>query len=360
MPLVCDRKIFIIGGMLLLFLALCGCGQPAEIVEQSQAISVETAEAQLGEISQHLSLSGQIIPETEVYIVPKVPGVVSRIHIEMGDTVKEGQLLFTLENSEYLAQLNQAKSGYELAKKAQNDAEKNYSRMQALYDEGAVSLVQLEQAKLNWEASDTSAAAAGLALAQSAYENTLVKAPMSGQVAQLDLVEGGIASQSAPALRLVETRTVKLEISISETYISKIAANQKVGVVIPSLDGAVFEGEINSIAPAADPRTMSFPAEITLNNAEGQLKPGMFAQAEILLEKAENVVVIPKEAVISTMGLSRVFVAEGEIAHLRDVTLGLESETQVEIVSGLSPGELVVTRGNDKLQEGAEIIIRQP
>ncbi len=360
MPLAYTKKNLLIILAALLLILCSGCGQGGNIEGEAQAIAVEVASAQMGEISQYLNLSGKITPQKEVYIVPKIPGVVNKINVAVGDYVKENAVLFTLENSEYLAQLNQAKSGYELSKKAQNDAQKNYSRIQALYNEGAVSLAQLEQAKLAWEGADTSAAAAGLALAQSAYDNTIIRAPMDGQVAELTLVEGAIASQGMAALRLLDAEKVKLEISVSEAYIGKVEAKQNVAVFVPSAGSEAFMGEITSIAPAADTRTMSFPVVITLDNAEGALKPGMFGQVDILMDKAENTLIIPKEALLSVMGANRVFVAEGEIARAKEVEPGLEDENFVQILSGLKAGESVIIRGRDKLQDGTKIIVNQP
>lgn len=355
------RKCGLVTAVLGVLLLISACGsQTAGDTEdlKAQAIAVEVATIAKGDISQYLSLSGPLTPDQEVYVVPKMPGTVSSINVKVGDSVREGQVLFTLDNTEYAAQLNQAQVALELAETARTDAEKNYQRMKVLYDEGAVSLSQLEQAELNWTSKDTTAYKAAVTAAQTAYDNTIIKSPMSGQIAELDIVVGSLAAQTSPAMRVVDINKVKLEVNISENYINKVSANQKVNVAISSAGTEPFQGEITTIAPAAGTVSKSFPLTITLNNGNGLLRPGMFGQVDILMERVENIVLVPKEAVINTLGLTRAYVINDNIASQRDVETGMEDDRYYQVISGLEEGDIVAIKGNDKLQEGSEVLIK--
>lgn len=347
--------------VLLLFsclLVLTACGQEEAVVETS-AVAVETASAQVDDISQVIHISGQIIPQSEVNVLPHIPGFVKSIDVSVGDQVKEGQLLFTIENGDLAASLSQAQAAYQVSKSAYNNAVTNYNRMKALYDEGAISLSQLEQAKVAMDSSNPAAAAAAVEAVRVQYANTFNKAPIAGQVASCDLVLGGLASQQVVAVRVVDIEKVKMKGSVSESQIGSIQLGQTVQVTIESASEEVFTGTVTSVAPAANPTTMTFPIEITIDNIQGKIKAGMFGEVVLPVQTHTDVVVIPNSAILTQDDQKHVFVVEeaedGLVCRLVQVETGLESDDMVEIVSGIVAADKVVTKGQNQLQDGIPI-----
>jgi len=348
--------------LIVVFLLLCclltACGKEEAVVKES-AIAVETATAQVNDISQVIHISGQIIPQLEVNVLPHIPGFVKSIEVAVGDRVKEGQLLFSIENGDLAASLSQAQAAYQVAKSANDNAGTNYNRMKALYDEGAISLSQLEQAKVAMDSTNPAAAAAAVQAVRVQYENTYNKAPIAGQVASCDLVLGGLASQQAVAVRIVDIAKVKMKGSVSESQIGSIKIGQTVQITIQSASAEPFAGTVTTVAPAADSMTMTFPIEITIDNAQNKIKAGMFGEVVLPVQTHKDVVVIPNSAIVTQDDQKQVFVVEstqdGLVCRLVKIETGLESDDMVEIISGIASGDKVVTKGQNQLQDGMSV-----
>ncbi|MEG1501449.1 MAG: efflux RND transporter periplasmic adaptor subunit, partial [Clostridiales bacterium] len=266
---------------------------------------------------------------------------------KVGDYVRAGQVLATLENSEYQAQLNQANASYSMASSAYADAAKNLERMRSLYSEGAVALNQVEQAELNLESKSLEGARAALTMAQSNYDNTIFKSPINGQVAEVNLVQGVMAGAQQSSIRIIDAKKVKMAATVSEAFINKVEKNQVVDVLVASTGNVPYKGRITTVAPAANSQTLTFPIEITIDNSQGILKPGMFAEINLPIDTAMAAITVPKEALINNMGNYRVFVIAAGKSYLKDVIIGLQSDTDVEIKSGLSADQRVVIKGGD-------------
>lgn len=257
----------------------------------------------------------------EIEVTPNVSGRVNMIKAEIGQRVEKGDILFTLESSDLELQLKQAEAGYNAAlsaynnsrksydsqsnimpvQTAYNDAVANYTRLQSLYDAGAISKAELDAGKskvdttlaqlqtvqnsaktaLDSAQAQMESARAALDIAQKKVNDCVVKALMSGEVASKDIDIGDMASPQTKAMTLIGTQNVKVRINVTETNVSKVKIGMKAEIKVQAID-AVCEGTVTNIAPACDAKTGMFPVEIIVENADGKLKPGMMADVKLL------------------------------------------------------------------------------
>lgn len=242
------------------------------------------------------------------------------------------------------------------------NAKVNFERIERLYKEGAVSKQQYEQAKLS--ASNTSIEALEaqvnqakivLEQARSELEKTIVKSPINGYAADVNVQENEFASSSQPAMRIVNTDKLKVNVGVSEQIINKIYKGQKVDVKVKVATDQILKGTVKAVSPVPDQRTQIYPVEIEIGNADNLIKPGMFAEILFDIEKRDNVLAIPSGAVQEDNGKKYVYVVENGIVKKRDIEIGLDNGNYVEIKSGLKEKDKVVVKGQNYVEDGEKV-----
>lgn len=378
-------------------LVVSGCS--SGIVEEPRETytPVEIATTELGKLESTVTLTGRLSANEEVSLFPKAQGVVTSINVSIGDAVEEGTVLFTIEQDDYarnvesalnsvqLTQksveqaangLNSAKINFELNKDKIENAMLNLERTRILYEEGAVSKNQLEQAELsasqlNLDAlkaqvtqaeiayqqslSQLEQARVGYDQAQSGLDNTIVKSPITGTVAALNVVQGQIAPGSQVAATIVELDRVYAKVNVVENIVTKLSAGQKAFITIPSISDELIESTIEYVNPTADQRSQLYSVRVYIDNPNGNIKPGMTAEVTLTLDSVENTIIVKSDAVLEDDGESYVFVVEGDRAIKKIVVVGLDTGDLVEIKSGLETGEKLIVQGQHYLSDGGEI-----
>ena len=200
----------------------------------------------------------------------------------------------------------------------------------------------------------------GVEQARVAYENAAsllknaeVKAPISGVVSNISIVEGEYATSSNPPITIVDSDSITIEFGVPSNLVNKIKKGDKVTVEISA---AVYKKEavINSISSSADLMTNLYNVDIVLGN-DGTIKPGMFAKVYLDTDRIENALAVRTEAVKEREDKKIVFVANGEVAVEKEVTTGLDTGSYIEIKSGLTEGEKVIVKGQDYISDGSKI-----
>lgn len=321
----------------------CGKGATEPAGGDAQAIPVQVRPAAKGPIEQAVSLPGRIVANREAVLTAKAPGRVSRVAVGLGEAVRRGQVLVSLEAADLAAQAEQARVAYD-------NAQANYDRMKLLYDEGAVSRQQWEQAVLQ-----RTQAATALDLARSALENAAVVAPFDGYVTSLPAKVGETASPGLPLVTVVDISRLYLESGVADTHAARVRPGQEVRVEAEALPGVAFTGRVEAVSPAADSQHRTFPVRVALPDPPPGLKAGMFARAVLALDRREAAVTVPVEAVVGEGARRRVYVVEGGVAREREVETGLTDGVAVEILRGVSAGEPVVVVGQQYLKDGARV-----
>jgi RND family efflux transporter MFP subunit len=309
-------------------------------------INVKIDQVRLASIYATAPVSGRVQPIEEVIIMPLAPGEVTRVYVQMGDSVARGALLFEIDKAQVAATLNQARV-------ALDGARSNYQRMSTLYSGGAVSQQSYEQARNQYATAQSSYNAAS-----SAYSNTTVRSPIDGFVTALSVSVGSLASPSAPAAVVADTSALKIETSVSEYLAPRLTLGDAVDIHITTLGDKTFRGIITAVSPAPAAGGLTYPISISVQDDSGEVMAGMFAEISIISDERDEVVCVPSDAVIVKAGRFIAVVMEDEnMPVFKEVTTGIDNGEFVEITSGLEVGETIVTSGQHFVKEGIAVNI---
>ncbi|MEW6183235.1 MAG: efflux RND transporter periplasmic adaptor subunit [Bacillota bacterium] len=386
--------------------AVTGCASRAAKGGKSvgQVVPVTIAKAALGRLNRGDILTGRVMAAEEVNLSPKIPGRVGTVPVEVGQEVKAGQVVLTLDAPELEAAvrsaeaglrlaeagIEQARLGVEKAKAAQEQAQENYRLSEATYQRGKLLLEQEAISQADFETryeQPNVNAKAGLSQAETAYKqavddkehlkpaqlsasqallataeinaaNAVLKAPISGVVSARNIDPGELSSMATPALTIVNINELTLECGASEQQVNKLKAGQEVKVFVGAVRDEPFTGEISAISPAADPKTKTYMVKVKVSNPGHLLKPGMFAETDLGVSAAA--VLVPRNAVVIRNNTTAVFVVRGNKAVLRRVDTGESDGRNIVVIKGLSNGEQVVILGQERLDDGTGVsVIKQ-
>ena len=201
------------------------------------------------------------------------------------------------------------------------------------------------------------AADADLRATQAQSDYAILRAPLTGVVAQRNLDVGALATTNQPILSLQDTRQIWVTLGVPETIYSQLTVGQVAQVTVDALPGATLNGKIERLNPSADPQTRQFTVRIRLDNAKGNLRPGMFAKIRLTTERIADAVTVPREAIklSDKPGEGSVAVVAGDAAQVRLVTTGAKDDKYVQVVSGLQPGEQVIILSGRDVKDGQKV-----
>jgi RND family efflux transporter MFP subunit len=314
-------------------------------------------------ISEKLFYTGTIEAWQKINITPDVGGKIARILVNEGDRVGKGQVLAELDVEAITLQFKQAEAALAVAQANFNNAKTNLERMERLSKEKAVSDQQYEQVKLGYDSAKAQLeqAQAALNLAQHSLDVSILKAPFSGVIASrnaevgdvINPMMGGFSPGSAGGvLTLVDFSRVKIQVDLSGADIPRIQKGQAARLRVLTTPGREFNGTITVVNLAADPQTKKFGIEVSVDNPDQVLRPGTFGEIILEVQSHENALVVPQKAVLEN---TYVFIVQDGKAAKKEIVLGLQNTTLVEVSSGIAEGDLVIAEGNFGLEDGAPI-----
>lgn len=353
---------------LLVSLALViGCrqenpGKPSDKIDEHKT-KVKVITARKGSLCISLSLTGTLAPFQEIKITSKIPGRVEEVYVEEGSQVKAGQTLIQLEQEELVLGVKQEESSLTSANAHLADTKNDYEKMKKLWEEKCIAGQRWDKIQVGLEVAESQVehAKAALALARNQLANSNIKSPMNGIVAKKFVEPGEVVSPpmmpGIPLFQIMKLDVLKTKVNISEKRINQIHIGQESEIMVDGFPGKTFCGKISKIAPVVDPQSRTFEVEINIANPELELKAGMFARVNIVLEKRSNVLLLPVEAVSDEGKEKVIFLAKNDVAEEQTVTVGLTDGMNVEITSGVKEGEMVIVKGNLGLENGTRIIV---
>ncbi len=287
------------------------------------------------------------------------------------DSFNNNKILYdagTVSKSEFdKAELafKQATTAYSQAENAKNQADISYQQAESGLKKakdtyklttGTINSENVEKARLavNQAAAQRNSVSVQLQIAQSTLNDLEVKSPISGVVSSRNAKKGEYTSSAVPAFTVVKMDTVNVEVKISEMLINLVKEGDTVDVTVKTLSQEPIKGKITSISPAAD-QTSTFPIKIEIDNTDGKIKPGMFAEIRFIKESKASALVLPRSTVLADEIEQYVFVAENGRAKKVVVTTGIDNGKDIEIISGLNPDDKVVVRGQSYLTDGDKL-----
>jgi len=288
---------------------------------------------------------GSLRADESVMIRPEIAGRVAKIAFAEGQRVQRGELLVALDDAEYRALVASSTS------QARLDAQR-LTRAEDLYKKKFISSQALDEQRSNYARSLAKQREDEAKLAK-----TLVSAPFSGVAGLRQVSEGAFVAAGTDIARLDKIDVIKLDFRVPEIYLPRLAGGQPLRVAVDAYPDAQFSGQIYAIEPAIDEQTRTVLVRARVGNPDMQLRPGMFARVNLQLGVREQAVWIPEEAIVPRGRDSFVFrVVDGKAQEVR-VRTGARKVGEVEVVEGISAGDLVVTEGNQRLRPGAAVAV---
>lgn len=308
----------------------------------SQALGVEIAVASPSPVVERLQTSATLRANESVELSAESAGRVTSIRFEEGTAVRAGQLLLTINDAELQAE----RKRLEYRLKLVSDRE---ARQQQLLEKGGVS-----QEEYDAVANEVSVLQAELELVEARIEKTRVRAPFAGRVGLRNVSEGSYITPQIPITTLQSLRPMKVDLSVPEQYAGRIEAGQSVTFSVRGSD-RTYTADVYATEPRIDPETRTLRLRARAENRDGSLRPGAFADASLRLGTVPDALMIPTMAVVPTLGGQRLFVAENGTATPRSVTVGIRTDSTVQIISGLAAGDSVITSGIQNLRAGMPV-----
>jgi RND family efflux transporter MFP subunit len=327
---------------------MTGCGKPkSTLPNQEKAVKVSTAKVSTGESSYSLRYSGTIEASQIIPLTFQTTGTIEKIYVEVGDIVKKGQLLATTDNSDALNIYNVTLAKYEQAKDA-------YNRLKSVHDQGSLPEIKWVEMESNMEQAKSS-----LELSKNNLDKCNMRAPVDGIVGRRNISPGQSAlGASLAPIEIVQIETVLVKISVPENEIGKIIKGQKAAFLVSALEGKQFEGLVVNVSPVADVISRTYTVKISVKNLKYELKPGMVCDVTLNLNHESVSLEVPYKAVSKDSdGKTFVYVvsADGTRVIKQNVTVGNYRESGIEVLSGLTPGQVIVSAGCDKLSDNSLI-----
>jgi RND family efflux transporter MFP subunit len=308
-----------------------------------------------------------------VDVAPKVGGRLVELRVDLGDAVKVGQLIARLEDGELSQQVRRAEAALQVSRAAvaQREAELDNLKMEAerhqsLERDGIISSqqsaqiqtqvrvgeAQVELSRAQMEESEATLEELRIRLSQ-----TDIFAPISGVVARRYVDAGALLSANDPVVLIINLTRMVTVVNIPERQVFRVQVNDEAKVSVDALGGEETTGRVVRISPLLDAQTRTAAVEIEIPNPEGHLKGEMFARVDLNLTLQREAIFIPRQALVYRSAEPGVFVVDSDVARFQPVRIGAADGDRIEAMEGLEPGQIIVTRGANLLQNGDRIQI---
>ena len=346
------KKIITLYALSVLFMAACNNQPQTGPSDIETPVSVREMKP-TGTISRLVNTSGTAQAIFSVDLISEMSGRYNLQNnprtgrpFKLGDAVRKDELIIRLEDSEYENNIR-----IESRKLSLEIAEQEQVKQKELQEKGGATGSQVKNAEVQ-----ATNARYDLANAMLNLEKMNIKAPFDGVIVNLPHYsnETKIASNQ-PMVGIMNYSNMFMEINLPESAIGVIQVNQPVQITHYQLPNDTLRGVISELSPAISSETRTFKGRILINNSELKLRPGMFAKADVVIDKAENAIVIPKNVVQSSRNRRFVYVVERNVAVMRILTVGIEDEENVQIIDGLYENDQLIVRGFETLRENSRV-----
>ena len=343
-----------------LLAAIVPACEASEEEEETSVVPVEVATIEIGTIIRRYGYTGDIEGESEIKVFAPIPDRIISLSAREGERVKRGEVLAVIRSKQLSQGVLQAAGGLDAVRAHRDGLKDQLERFRKLEKSGAITSSQI----LSIESQMAGAQAqvrqleATLGQAKQMKGDAIIRAPIDGVIGQVFVEVGDMAVPQIPVCTVVDMDRVKIKVRISESDLPSVEPGQPVSFRVAARNQEIEHAAVSRVSPVLDRLSRTATMEIDLDNPDHRLKPGMLARVEVDVERHDNVVWAPKDALTVTprrRGAKQIFrgiVVEGGVALERDVILGLEEGDRVEVLDGLKAGDQLVVKGQHLLADG--------
>ncbi len=330
----------------LLLLAGCspGTANDDNVDEAAPAtVPVDLATTTRGTVAAHWTGTAALEVDESATVVARVGGELVAVLAEEGDTVDAGQVLARLDGDRLRLEKREAEANL-------GRLQRDYERNLEMFRRGLISSEAHEMLRFELDAMQAIYERRALE-----YEYTRIRAPIAGIIAERHVRVGNTINAGDPTFRITSRAPLLAYLFVPEREFARLAPGQTAEVRVDALGGARFAGRVQRISPVIDPATGTFRVTLEIPDPEDQLSPGMFGRFAVVYERRENVLLVPRAALLDTDGGDAVFIVNDAMARRQDVTTGFTTGELIEITSGLRDGDQVVVVGQNALRDGTRV-----
>ena len=393
-------RLFWLAAMIALLISTIACSSRPSIVSGADStpgdpVTVSTVPAQQRDLTDRLTLTGTITPYEQVTVYAKATGYLKYLKVDIGDRVKQGDLLAQLDIPEMAtamaekkaavikaeAAIDQARAAVDQSRAEADFADVNYTRLKAIHDRDADVLPQQDvdqarasdgvaRAKLKSAETQVRVAEAALAGAKADLETletllqySRLESPMTGVVTQRFVDPGALIqvasssrTQAAPVVAIARLDRLRVLTDVPEPNVTQVHTGTPVTLVAT---GAPVSAKVTRVGTVLDPASRTMRAEVDVANASERLRPGMTVQISLDTKRTPVAVTVPTAAVHSQGAARTVFIVKGGMAKLVNLKTGMEAPEWVQIIEGIRPGDQVIVAAAAELKDGAPVRVRQ-
>ena len=315
--------------------------------EQFVAIPVEAQSVHQGDISSHYATTAVLEAKEEAFVVARASGIIDGIYVEEGDYVEKGQVLATLDAQRYELNLQRARA--ELV-----GLEQELAKIKQVHQQNVVSDDVIDKLTAQY-----TAAKASLAIAELDLEEATITAPISGYIAERNAKVGNLTEsfQRERMFHIVQQKELLGIVHLPERELTNIRTDQVASLSIAAIGNQSVNAYVERISPVIDSATGTFKVTLRVPNPDNILLAGMFAEVALEYATHQNATLLPRRALLSIDNTDSVFVITDGVAQKVSVTTGFQDAQHVEILSGLSGSEMVVTAGHHNLKDQSPVEI---
>ena len=344
-------SIIAIVGIFIYFMSptLFGSKKPEEEQRSSGAsfaskIPVSAVVVATKQVDDKINVTGSISPNESVELKSETSGRIDAIYFREGSRVKKGDLLVSINDDELVAQRERLQYQQKLL------SESEYRQSQLLAREA------ISQEEYDVALTELKTAGADIKLVEAQLDKTKIRAPFSGIIGLRYVSEGSYITPTQPIASLYSNDPAKVDFSIPGKYSNRVRVDDEIRFITDALD-EYKAGRIYAIEPQVDPNTRTLKMRAVSSNKNNLLLPGQFARIELVFSSYDNAIMIPTEAVIPELGGHKVYIKNSGKAATRKIEIGLRTEREVEVISGLMPSDTLITSGVLQLRPGADVSV---
>ncbi len=341
------------GIMATLMVALLIAASPGTHAEEKKSaptgpppgLPVEAVEVTIAPATRELSAVGTLQSNESVTIATEIAGRVTEIGFKEGEKAGEKQVLLRLDPSVLAAERDRAKASLVLS-------EANIKRAEILLQDQAIAERERDEAYAQWRLDE-----ANLRLAEAQLAKTVIRAPFAGLLGLRQVSVGGYLRPGDAVVTLDDVDPIKVDFRVPELFADQLKTGQSIELTVDAVAGHAFSGKVYAIDPQIDTGGRSMLLRARVSNAEGLLRPGMFARVNLVLEERAGALMVPEEALIAKGEQQLVYkVVDGKV-EAAPVKVGLRQKGRVEILEGLQSGDTIITAGQLKVRPGMPVTV---